>query len=313
MPMSSTHPTFSVIIATYNGAATLSRAVDSVLAQSYKNFEIIVVDDGSTDDTPAVIRRYGAKVHYHLQPNSGVSNARNTGAKLARGEWLAFLDVDDWYYPHRLAWHARLLQRQPDLDFLIGDYDYGRANGEVMRRAIDSSGFGAMVLASADEHDTAIVDLDDMAQFIPSYFGHTSTFSVPRRTFLRLGGYAESFSIGEDLHLLIRACARSRSVGIVCKPMAFYCVHDAGLMRSDTVSAQIRNVETLLSLKHELEQAPAPVKRGFLKALMNARFDLAVALIRNRKRLRAIASFLPALADNASLHSFRMLLSVMKG
>lgn len=103
---------------------TLTRAIDSVLAQVYAAYEIII-DDGSTDNASDVVSRYGDKVRYHFQQNSGVSSARNKGAKLAQGDWLAFLDADDWYYPQRLYWHAGLLQRHPTLDFLIGDYHYG--------------------------------------------------------------------------------------------------------------------------------------------------------------------------------------------
>ena len=80
-------PDFSVIIAVYNGAATLARAIDSVLAQSYLPLEIIIVDDGSADDTAAIAQRYGESVRYSHQDNAGVSVARNAGARIARGEW----------------------------------------------------------------------------------------------------------------------------------------------------------------------------------------------------------------------------------
>ncbi|OYV16050.1 MAG: glycosyltransferase, partial [Methylococcaceae bacterium NSP1-1] len=100
------NPKFSVIIAAYNSGATLSKAIDSVLAQSYAAYEIVIVDDGSTDNTSAVARHYEEKIRYFFQKNSGVSSARNKGVELARGDWVAFLDADDWYYPQRLYWHA---------------------------------------------------------------------------------------------------------------------------------------------------------------------------------------------------------------
>ncbi len=309
----SNDPKFSVIIAAYNAGATLSKAIDSVLAQSYAAYEIIIVDDGSTDDTPVVASQYGDKIRYHFQKNEGVSNARNKGVELAKGDWLAFLDADDWYYPQRLYWHVELLRSNPDLDFLIGDYHYGRADGAVIRRSIEATAFGLKTLTMADEHESVLFGAAEMGELIPSYFGHTSTFSLPRETFLALGGYAQSFSIGEDIHLLIRLCASSHKAGVICKPMGLYYVHDAGLIRSDVVTAQIRTVETLLSLKEELTNTLAPIRDGFLLLLLNARFDLATALIKRGQHVKAIISFLPALMESCSWHSVRMLFSIIKG
>jgi glycosyltransferase involved in cell wall biosynthesis len=114
-------PRFSVIIPAYNAAGTLARALDSVLAQTWPAFEIIVVDDGSTDATAAVAAGYGEKIRYLHQDNAGVSAARNHGASIASGNWLTFLDADDWYYPDRLKWHGEMIERDASLDFLTGD------------------------------------------------------------------------------------------------------------------------------------------------------------------------------------------------
>src|SRR5690242_2033878 len=88
-------PRFSVVVPTYNRAATLPRAIDSVLAQSVDDFELIVVDDGSTDDTDAVLEHFGDRVRVVVQANAGVSAARNAGAAISQAEWLVFLDSDD--------------------------------------------------------------------------------------------------------------------------------------------------------------------------------------------------------------------------
>jgi len=306
-------PKFSVIIATYNSGATLSKAIDSVLAQSCAAYEVIIVDDGSIDDTSLVASYYGDKIRYHFQENSGVSSARNKGAELAQGDWLTFLDADDWYYPQRLYWHAELLRKNSDLDFLIGDYHYGYANGNIIKRSIESTAFGLKALAAADENADVLLDVADMGELIPGYFGHTSTLTVPKEKFLALGGYPKAYSIAEDMHLLIRLCADSYQAGVTCHPMALYYVHDAGLIRSDVVNAQIKTVETLSSLKKVLKNAPVPVKKGFLMLMVNARFDLATALIRRDQHLKAILAFLPSLFESCSWNSVRCLLAVIKG
>lgn len=95
-------PKISVIIPTYNRAHYVSQAIDSVLAQTFTDYEILVIDDGSIDNTKEVLQSYLDKITYIYQENKGVSAARNTGLRLARGEWIAFLDSDDIWLPEKL-------------------------------------------------------------------------------------------------------------------------------------------------------------------------------------------------------------------
>ncbi|MDL1957248.1 MAG: glycosyltransferase [Candidatus Desulfofervidus auxilii] len=95
-------PKVSVIIPTYNRANFLKEAIESVLNQTYKDYELIIVDDGSTDETPKIIAQYKNKLKYIVIPHHGVSKARNVGIKTAKGEFIAFLDSDDLWYPKKL-------------------------------------------------------------------------------------------------------------------------------------------------------------------------------------------------------------------
>ena len=107
----------SVIIPTYNRKNTLPRAVESVLNQTYKPVEIIIVDDGSTDGTKEWFSEMYPLVHYTYQVNSGVSSARNTGINSARGDWIALLDSDDEWLPDKLEIQVKLLQNNAELRF----------------------------------------------------------------------------------------------------------------------------------------------------------------------------------------------------
>jgi glycosyltransferase involved in cell wall biosynthesis len=105
----------SVIIPAYNGDRYIGKAIDSVLQQSYHDYEIIVVDDGSSDRTSQIVQSYGSKVQYRSQQNQGVAAARNRGLEVAQGEYIAFLDQDDFFLPNKLALQVALLEQQPSL------------------------------------------------------------------------------------------------------------------------------------------------------------------------------------------------------
>jgi glycosyltransferase involved in cell wall biosynthesis len=106
-------PEFSVVIPTFNRAKFVVKAVESVLHQVLKAKEIIVVDDGSVDQTRAVLEPYRDKIHYIFQQNSGASAARNTGIRAANGAWLAFLDSDDEWTPEYLLKQVQWATQAP--------------------------------------------------------------------------------------------------------------------------------------------------------------------------------------------------------
>src|SRR5260370_8391435 len=106
-------PQVSAIIAVYNGAATVAQAIDSVLAQTFGDLDLIVVNDGSTDGTPGILRSYGDRIRVVDQPNRGVAAARNAGVRASRGQYIAFLDSDDAWAPPKIAQPLAPLQPPP--------------------------------------------------------------------------------------------------------------------------------------------------------------------------------------------------------
>ena len=152
-----TSPKFSVIIPSFNGGKFISTAITSVLEQTYPAFEIIVVDDGSTDNTKEIVElNFNKKIKYIYQKNQGVAAARNLGAKIARGDWLAFLDADDWYLPNRLADHARLIKNNKGIDFVTSDYEYRQDNGDFISNSMELHPSGQEILARNPERKNTI-------------------------------------------------------------------------------------------------------------------------------------------------------------
>ncbi len=306
-------PKFSVIIPACNAAATLARALDSVLAQTWAAHEIIVVDDGSTDATAAVAAGYGENIHYLRQDNAGVSAARNHGAQASSGDWLAFLDADDWYYPNRLKWHAEWIARDPALDFLTGDYEYRDVSGKLLSRSMPGKASGRAMLDKAAGSREVVMEGAEFEAFVADHFGDTHTLSLPRATFLELGGYPLGFKVCEDVHLLTRLVARSRRAGVICEPMAVYLIHNASATRADPVRAQFENVRTLIALGEQAASLPAAVRRGYATRLRQARLNLGYALAKSGRRMEAVRAVLPSLMESPGWTSLRNLLSLIKG
>lgn len=117
-------PVVSVVTPTYNSAATIAETIASVAAQSWREFEMIVVDDGSTDETPRLLAQHARRypwISWCVQPNAGPAAARNTAIALARGEFIAFLDADDLWEPNKLALQVAAFERNPGAAFIYSD------------------------------------------------------------------------------------------------------------------------------------------------------------------------------------------------
>ncbi len=125
-------PKISVIIPTYNRAKVISRSVESVLTQTYHNIELIVVDDGSTDDTLTVLSKYGDQIKVIEEPNGGVGQARNMGLKAATGDDIGFLDSDDYYLPTKIEEQVSYLCDHPSIDIVLCDWRVISAQDETI-------------------------------------------------------------------------------------------------------------------------------------------------------------------------------------
>jgi glycosyltransferase involved in cell wall biosynthesis len=136
----------SLVIATYNHARFLGEALDSAVAQTLTGVEVVVVDDGSTDDTPDVLARYGGRIRVIRQPNRGLAAARNTGLAAARGTYVSFLDADDVLMPTKLAEQVVILDRAPAVGWTYCDVLIETAASGAAIRASERFGYGTRTL-----------------------------------------------------------------------------------------------------------------------------------------------------------------------
>lgn len=206
-------PLVSVVMPVYNRSQALRRTVDSVLAQTLPDWELHLVDDGSTDDTPAVAESYtDPRVHYIRQPNRGHSAARNTGLARARGEFIAFLDHDDRWRPGKLRSQVDHLRQHPETTLVYAQWarmdESGKLHGE---------GVSHIVQGPAER------DLLIRHNFVQS-------MSLPMmRTEMvrRLGGFRAEMDICDDLDLFIRL-ARLGPFGFIPETLLDYNMGSVG-------------------------------------------------------------------------------------
>lgn len=193
----------SVVLPTYNRAPILPRAIDSVLAQTHGEVELIVVDDGSTDDTEALVESYGARVVYlKLDRNRGGNHARNRGIERATGEIVCFIDSDDEYLPRKLAEVDAFFAAHPETDLLVDSFEV-RYPPEQGRKP-------------AARTNPALTDREAIreAVFGRRLYKSTPALSVRRQALLDVGMFDETLRRRQDMDLILRLTREHRCASI---------------------------------------------------------------------------------------------------
>lgn len=206
-------PRVSVIVPTYNGESFVRETLESVLAQTWRDFELIVCDDGSTDGTLAILDEYAGRLRVVRQANQGVAAARNHAALEARGEYLAFLDHDDLWEPHLLATLVPILDARADCAMVYADAWIIDSAGHVRGKR-----GSFLAYASGDVFDPLL-----LGNFIP-----VETTLLRASVFRELSGCDVSLRYLEDYELCLRV-ARRGPVAFHPEPLARYRIHERNL------------------------------------------------------------------------------------
>ncbi|ELZ10994.1 family 2 glycosyl transferase [Halovivax asiaticus JCM 14624] len=226
-------PTVSVVIPTYNRAALLSRAIDSVLAQTADDFELLVVDDGSTDDTEAVVTGYrDDRVRYIAHDtNRGANQARNTGIDAADGDFVAFLDSDDEWRPRKLEAQLDRLATDDEFVAVYCDYDVKipGVQGSIRETAATVLSIGA-----GDDRVEGSDELVGPTLADTFHTGAGSTLLVRTEIAQRIGGFDESLGWFQDPDFLLRVLEAGKLAHV---PTELVVRHYSGWPDADTAAA----------------------------------------------------------------------------
>jgi len=201
-------PKASVIISTYNRASFLKDSLQSVVAQTYRDWELIVVDDGSTDDTAKVVSKYGSRINYIKKKNGGVSAARNTGIHVATGEFIAFLDDDDIWLSNYLEQQMKLMLQDPESDIVAGRCQVIDRNGKLLPNVFKPS---AEPIWTPTKLLTSVMPV-------------TSAVIIRKSAIERAGFFDETLKGDEDIHLYIRISVFAR-YRFNCEALVHYRKH----------------------------------------------------------------------------------------
>jgi GT2 family glycosyltransferase len=298
-------PSFSVVIPAYQAAAVVGNAIESVLAQTAAACEIIVCNDGSTDDLHGAVAPFASRVRVIDKENGGEASAKNAGIRLATGDFVAILDADDVFLPRRLEALAELASSRPDLDLLTTD-SYLVVNGERVRHCYDA-GFE---FPAVDQRAGIL-----RYNFLPFA-------AVRREAVLAAGGFDEQLRDVPDWDLWLRMILAGARAGMVDEPLAEYRLGTTNLSadrtrlhrgklhtlqktapRSDLSERERRIVA--LGIEHEQRQLALCAARDAVRTGAPSARRACLQLLRTtgigtRARINAIAAVLtPRIARRA--------------
>ncbi len=281
-------PALTVVIPAYNAAATIRRALDSLRAQTCRDFEIIVIDDGSEDETAHIVQEEYPEVRYIRQDNAGPCVARNRGAQEGCGEFVSFLDADDEWAPEKAERQLALLRARPDVDCC-------GTNGWVLageRRYLFNS-----------PHRPRVIELA-LADLIWGYHPVLASLMVRRSVFIELEGYDASMAHCEDQELIYRIAGTGHKVVELNEPL--YIIYRMSDSRSSKASVR-RAVWRLRALERwdpqRNPQSPL-TRRQYVRALGHRAIISAAECYREggHERARELLAWLDDVPDVELAH-----------
>jgi glycosyltransferase involved in cell wall biosynthesis len=262
-------PLISVILPVYNRARWVARAIESVLSQTYQNFELLVIDDGSTDDTPQVLASYGSRLRVLKQAHAGAEAARNLGLEQARGEFVAFIDSDDLWYADRLSRQLPCFKRD-EVGLVFGNaalVDYRQTPPRYLKRTFFDN------VRPSRGH---VMEVFARGCFVPF-----SSVLARRQCFVETGGFTTGRVAADYLKWL--EISASHEFDYIPDPVFEYAIHPGGISHNlpETLADRIESFKDMLAQNRNAE-----MDRVLRRILFNLRLNLRIVRLRHKLKAR---------------------------
>ena len=300
-------PLVSAVIPTFNGERFVGQAIESALAQTYANLEIIVVDDGSTDATQEVVARYGGRVACLRQPNAGVSAARNRGIREARGDLIAFLDQDDAWYPEKIEKQVAIFESIKDCSVVFSDYSLMDSEGKQMRAR---SGIAERIarMPGVEERSDTVVFAESFFDCLLDYnVVLPSTVLAKKECILLARGFDETLRGNEDTDLWYRLAAQGLRFACVVSALSSYRIHP-GQVTHNAEARYRRQIGLLSRMLAEPSWNPR-LRRKLERKLAGRHYLLGNQLAREGRFSEAAQSYRAATKIRPRPKNFALLLA----
>ena len=270
-------PLISAVITTFNRAAYLRDAIESVLGQTFRDLELIVVDDGSTDDTEAVVRPYLDQLTYIRQENRGRSAARNTAVSASFGDFVAFCDSDDRWLPDRIERELPRLAESPGVGMVHGQVELIDKNGVLLP---DQTAAHQRVFSAAHRQPVTYAGYAWNCRCL------SSTILVRRAVFEAVGPYDPDLLL-DDYDFYLRVALAYRIEFLDGAPLAQYRLHEDQISTYDLAMGQIQTAEKHLALLRERRDVPG---RRLARRNFNQMLARSWRILGDRRKARAAAA-----------------------
>jgi glycosyltransferase involved in cell wall biosynthesis len=301
-------PKFSVVIANYNNARLIQQAFDSVKRQTVQDFEVIVVDDGSTDDSRSIIEMsapsFGGKFRYIYQSNKGVASARNAAIKISSGKYITFLDPDDYWHDERLEVHAGILDKHENVGFCCSDFDRLHEDGHIERH------FSRWVTFPLFPFEQQISRSDALRWLLLVNFVGTNGATISRTCLQDVGLFNEEYKQAEDYDYWLR-CATKTEFYVIPRVLHTYRIHEGGLTRnyiencaySQRVVNEYARTHAEFIKQHKLEYAVT-------KSISRRWYEIGNLNFEGGHTRRAFSSYMAGLLSETSFPNLLRFISV---
>lgn len=306
-------PLVSVVVPTFNRAALLPRALDSIVAQTFSDWEIVLVDDGSTDGTGEVANRYAAELgerfQYVRRANTGCCGARNDGIARAHGSFVAFLDSDDEFLPEKLERQLELFQSHPELGLVYCDYSYIDLGGKRFLSAFDEKlRFARDVRAERISDDLWVCDESILTTMLRGYIIATITGMVRREVLGHEIRFAPDPTYSAEWLFYLRIAQRT-PVGFVDAPLCLHHYVAGSVTRCDAHRNTVRHRELFRAMLCELAPLTREQRAIVHAHLVRTNLQLGYDFARMGERRASQKRFAEALRFGGGRRALRGLLA----